>query len=126
MVVIRSSEIVDLKLLNESVLREVHSIPREGKALAKWKELLFFRIDANSGFWKKQKQQQKKGCPQNPAYSQSSLGRYYFNKLPFDISSIPELHQRRMNFIIKGLAGETCLMYDILTLVTIDLSMTPD
>ena len=37
-----------------------------------------------------------------------------FNKLPFGISSAPELFQRRMNSILEGLEEVVCLMNDVL------------
>ena len=40
-------------------------------------------------------------------------GRYCFNKLPFGISSAPELFQKRMNSLLVGLEGVLCLVYDI-------------
>jgi len=44
---------VDLKVLNESVLREVHPIPKVDDTLAQLAGVtLFSKLDANSGFWK--------------------------------------------------------------------------
>ena len=70
----------------------------------------FSKIGANSGFW------------QIELSKQSSLlttfitpfGRFCFNRLPFRISSAPELFQKRMSFALKGLGGVICLMDDIL------------
>ena len=82
---------VDLKPLNESVLREVHPIPTVDDTLAQLSGAsVFTKLDANSGFW------------QIPLDKKSQLlttfvtpfGRYYFSKLPFGISSAPELFQR--------------------------------
>ena len=43
---------VDLKALNESVLREVHPIPGVDEALAQLSGAkIFSKLDANSGFW---------------------------------------------------------------------------
>ena len=42
------------------------------------------------------------------------FGRYAFNKLPFGISSAPEIFQRHMNHILEGLEGVVCQMDDIL------------
>ena len=42
------------------------------------------------------------------------VGRYCFNKLPFGISSAPELFQQRMTEILTGLPGVVCQMDDIL------------
>ena len=81
---------VDLKPLNEGVLREFHPLPKVEETLAQLTgTTIFSKLDANSGFW------------QIPLASKSKLlttfitlfGRYYFNKLPFGISSAPELFQ---------------------------------
>ena len=43
---------VDLKALNQSVLREIHPIPRVDKILAQLAGATYFtKLDANSGFW---------------------------------------------------------------------------
>ena len=102
---------VDLKKLNESVLREVHPLLRvdETSALLAG-ATVFSKLDANSGFW------------QIPLAKESRLlttfitpfGRYCFNKLPFGITSAPELFQKRMKMILEGLSGIVCQMDDIL------------
>ena len=71
---------------------------------------VFSKLDANSGF------------RQIPLEEESRLlttfitpfGRYCFNKLPFGISSAPELFQRRMSAILEGLDGVLCQMDDVL------------
>ena len=102
---------VDLKKLNESVLREVHPLPRVDETLALLAgATVFSKLDANSGFW------------QIPLAKESRLlttfitlfGRYCFNKLPFGITSVPELFQKRMKMILEGLSGVVCQMDDIL------------
>lgn len=42
------------------------------------------------------------------------IGRYEFNKLPFGITSAPEISQRRMSQILSGLPGTVCPMDDVL------------
>ena len=43
---------VDLKPLNECVLREIHPLPKVGETLAQLPGAkLFSKLDANSGFW---------------------------------------------------------------------------
>ena len=102
---------VDLKALNENVLRECYPIPVVDDTLAQLSgATVFFKLDANSGFW------------QVPLSDESRLlttfitpfGRYCFNKLPFGISSAPELFQCRMNMILNGLQGILCHMDDVL------------
>ena len=71
---------------------------------------VFTKLDANSGFW------------QIPLDEDSKLlttfvtpfGRFCFNRLPFGISSAPEIFQRTMSDILEGLDGVICRMEDIL------------
>ena len=102
---------VDLKPLNTSVLREVYPLPKGDETLAQLSGgKVFSKLDANSGFW------------QIPLAKSSRLlttfitpfGRFCFNKLPFGISSAPELFQKRMSEILVGLEGVLCQMDDIL------------
>ena len=101
---------VDIKPLNESVLREVHPIPKVDVLGKLAGATVFSILDANSGFW------------QIPLAAESRLlttfitpfGRYCFNKLPFGISSAPELFQKRMSELLEGLDGVVCLMDDVL------------
>ena len=102
---------VDLKPLNESVLREIHPLPKVDETLAQLHgATVFSKLDANSGFW------------QIPLAEKSKLlttfitpnGRYCFNKLPFGISSASEHFQKRMSQILAGLDGVLVLIDDIL------------
>ena len=102
---------VDLKALNESVMRETHPIPKVDSTLAQLAgAAVFSKLDAYSGFW------------QIPLSDSSKLlttfitpfGRYAFNKLPFGIASALEIFQRRINQILEGLDGVVCMMDDIL------------
>ena len=102
---------VDLKPLNESVLRETHPLPGVDETLAQLTgATVMSKLDANSGFW------------QIPLAKESRelttfitpFGRYCFNKLPFGISSAPEHFQKRMSTVLDGLVGVLCLMDDIL------------
>ena len=100
---------MDLKPLNESVLREIHPLPKVDETLAQLHgATVFSKLDANSGFW------------QIPLVEKSKLltiftnGRYCFNKLPFGISSASEHFQKRMSQILAGLDGVLVLIDDIL------------
>ena len=72
------------------------------------------KLDANSGFW------------HIPLTAESRLlttfitpyRRFCFNKLPFDISSAPEVFQCQMNDILAGLPGVLCHVDDILVFGT--------
>ena len=106
---------VDMKPLNENVLREVHPMPKVDTTLAQLTgATVFSKLDANSGFW------------QIPLAKESRLlttfitpyGRFCFNKLPFGISSAPEVFQCHMNDILSGLPGVLCHVDDILVFGT--------
>lgn len=102
---------VDLTALNKAVKREVHPMASVDENLAKIQgSSIFTKLDANSGFW------------QIPLDESSRLlttfvtseGRYCFNRLPFGISSAPEIFQRIMSNTLEGLEGVICHMDDIL------------
>ena len=89
------------------MLREVHSIPRVDKALAQLTgATIFSKLDANCGFW-----QIPLSLESHPLTTFiTPFGRYHFNKLPFGISSAPELFQRRMNAIVEGLIDDVLVV----------------
>ena len=102
---------VDLKHLNEAVQREVHPLPKVDETLAQLSgATIFSKLDANSGFW--QIPLSKESCPLTTFMF--PFGRYWFNNLPFGISSAPELFQKRTSTILKGLEGVVCQMDDVL------------
>ena len=93
------------------MLREVHPIPTVEEAFAQQTgATMFSKLDANCGFWQ---------IPLSPESRPlttfvTPFGRFCFNKLPFGISSAPELFQKRMGFILEGVDGVTCLIDDVL------------
>ena len=93
---------VDLTRLNQSVKRERHPLPAVDQTLAQLAGAkVFTKLDANSGFWQ---------IPLSPASALLTTfithsGRYHFRRLPFGISSAPELFQRRMSEALHGLSG---------------------
>ena len=42
------------------------------------------------------------------------FGRFYFNRLPFGITSAPEYFQKRISDILAGLEGVVCMIDDVL------------
>ncbi|GFS12590.1 Pol polyprotein [Elysia marginata] len=102
---------VDLTALNKAVLREVHPLSSADDDLALLAgSRVFTKLDARSGFW------------QMPLDPQSRLlttfltpfGRFCMNRLPFGISSAPEVFQRRMSEILRDIEGVIRHMDDIL------------
>lgn len=102
---------MDLKPLNENVIREVHPLPKVHEILAQLSEAkVFSKLDANSGFWQIPLSQSSRPL----TTFITPYGRYWFNKMPFGISSAPKHFQKRMNYILTGLNGVLCLMDDVL------------
>lgn len=102
---------VDLKPLNQSVLREPHPIPKVDDTLALLSGAVHFsKLDANSGFWQIPLSESSRPLTTFIA----PFGRYKFNKLPFGVSCAPELFQHRMSRILEGLEGVVVLMDNVL------------
>ena len=102
---------VDMKPLNENVMREFHPLPAVDETLAQLSGArIFTKLDANAGFW--QIPLTKESRPLTTFIT--PFGRYQFNALPFGITSAPELFQKRMNTLLANLKGVLCLMDDVL------------
>ena len=71
---------------------------------------VFSKIDANSGFWQIELSKQLALL----TTFITPFGRYCFNRLPFRISTAPELFQKRMSMALEGLDGVAYLIDDIL------------
>lgn len=102
---------VDLKVLNKAVKREKYVLPTVDDILPKLAGAkVFSLLDAASGFWQ---------IPLDPNSAKlttfiTPFGRYYFNRLPFGITSAPEIFQREMTELLKGHEGVAVYMDDIL------------
>ena len=102
---------VDVRPLNQNVMRETFPLPTVDDVLAQLNgATVFSKLDANSGFW------QVPLAPQSRHLTTfiTHFGRYQFNKLPFGISSAPEVYQKRMSSLLEGLIGVLCLIDDVL------------
>ena len=102
---------VDLKLLNENVLRELHLLQKMDETLAKLAVTqIFSKVDANSGFWQIHLAKKSLTSPlSSPPSKDIASTRYHFW-----ISSAPEHFQKRMSAILSGFDGVLCLMDDVL------------
>ncbi|XP_038063010.1 uncharacterized protein K02A2.6-like [Patiria miniata] len=102
---------VDLRMLNKAVAREQFSIPTLEEVLGKIAGAqLFSVLDAKHGFWQ---------IPLHPDSQKlttfiTPFGRFCFNRLPFGITSAPELYQRIMSDLLVNLPGVVVYMDDVL------------
>ena len=106
---------VDFTKLNESVCRELHMLPCVEQILAQLSGAKVF----SKLFW-----QVKLSESSSPLTTFiTPFGRFRFQRLPFGITSAPEIFQR-MSEILLGLDGVVCMMEDVLILGQIKKSMT--
>ena len=89
---------VDLKNLNRAVKREKYMLPIIDDILPKLAKF-FLLLDAASGFWQ---------IPLDPECAKlttfiTPFGRFFFNRLPFGITSASEIFQREMTELLKDL-----------------------
>lgn len=102
---------VDLTKLNKSVKREHYILPTPDEITAKLSgATVFSSLDAASGFWQ---------IPLHPDSCKlttfiTPFGRYCFKRLPFGITSAPEIFQRKMLETLSELEGVEVFMDDIL------------
>lgn len=102
---------VDLKRLNEAVKREQYILPTTDEITAKLSgATVFSSLDAASGFFQ---------IPLHPDSCKlttfiTPFGRFNFKRLPFGITSAPEIFQRKMMETLQGLEGVEVFMDDIL------------
>ncbi|UYV63703.1 K02A2.6-like [Cordylochernes scorpioides] len=101
---------VDLTALNKFVKREHYPIPSVEYTLAQMGGAkLFSKLDANSGFWQIPLSEESSGL----TTFLTPFGRYRFKRLPFGISSAPEVFQRKMSNLLESQSGVNCHMDDI-------------
>lgn len=97
-------------MLNKTVKREKYVLPTINDSLPKLTGAKVFSLLDASGFW------------QIPLDTESTklttfitpFGRYYFNSLPFGITSAPEIFQCKMTELLKDHEGVAIYMDDIL------------
>ena len=102
---------VDLKKLNTAVERERYMLPSLEDIAPKLRgSSVFTKLDASSGFY------------QIPLDKESQIlttfmtpfGRFCFKRIPFGITSAPEIFQRIMSTMLKDHDGTEVIMDDIL------------
>nr|KAG5701917.1 hypothetical protein BaRGS_014982 [Batillaria attramentaria] len=101
----------DLKKLNSAVKRERYMMPTLEDVLQKLKgSAVYSKLDATSGFWQ---------IPLDDSTARlttfiTPFGRYFYRRLPFGVSSAPEIFQRTMETILEVIDNVICYYDDIL------------
>ena len=102
---------VDLKRLNAAVKRERYTLPTLDDVTSKLSGASVFTcLDAASGFYQIPLHEDS----QELTTFMTPFGRYCFKRLPFGITSAPEIFMRKMVQMLEGLDGVFCYMDDIL------------
>lgn len=101
---------MDPKDLNVNIKREHYQLPTRDEIISEMTNAKFFsKLDASQGFWQiKLHENSTKYCTFNTPF-----GRYCFLRLPFGISSAPEVFHRTMEQIIEGIDGVRVYVDDI-------------
>lgn len=97
--------------LNKAIQREHYQLPTRDEIHAKFKDAHYFsKLDARTGFWQMKLDQNssKLTCFNTP------FGRYRFLRLPFGITSAPEIYHRTIHMIYEHIPGCTTMMDDII------------
>ena len=102
---------VDLRKLNQAVIREKYIIPTFDDIIHQLRgSTIFSNFDAQSGFWQ---------LPLDPETAKlttfiTPYGRFYMKRVPFGISSAPEIFMRVVSEILQVIEGVICYFDDIL------------
>ena len=100
----------DMTKLNEAVKRELYPMATVEVSLAKIQGQIFSKLDANAGFWQIPLEEESKPLT---AFL-TPWGRYVYNKLPFGLTSAPEIFCREMDKILHNCKGVVIHMDDVL------------
>ncbi|RVE62485.1 hypothetical protein OJAV_G00157530 [Oryzias javanicus] len=102
---------IDPQDLNTAIKREHYPLKTIEEVVAEMPNARYFSVlDANHGFWQIQLDEESSHlCTFNTPF-----GRYRFNRLPFGISSAPEVFQRCIARHLEGLEGVVNVIDDIL------------
>ncbi|UYV76768.1 K02A2.6-like [Cordylochernes scorpioides] len=87
------------------------AVPKPGGKLRIWlgNACYFSKLDANPGFWQIGLAEES----QNLTTIITPFGRFFFKRIPFRISSAPEIFQRKMTQLLGKIEGVVCFMDDI-------------
>ena len=102
---------LDPRNLNKSIKREHFKLPTRDEVTAQFANAkVFTKLDASNGFWQMKLEDESTNlCTFNTPF-----GRYKYLKLPFGISSAPEIYHRTINSLFSHLEGVDTSMDDII------------
>ena len=101
---------VDLIKLNANIKREVHPLPSVDYTLGKiGNSKILSKNDTNSAFWQRKLSDESKLL----TTFITPWGRYYFERLPYSISTGSEQFQKVMEEKLEGLEGFKCQIDDV-------------
>ena len=102
---------LDPRNLNNAIKREHFKLPTREEIVAKFADAkVFSKLDASTGFWQMRlNEKSSEMCTFNTAF-----GRYQYLRLPFGISSAPEIYHRVIHTLFAHLEGVDTLMDDII------------
>ena len=102
---------IDPKDLNKAILRENYPIPTiEDIASRLHGAKVFSVLDAKNGFWHVKLDEESSYL----TTFHTPFGRYRWCRMPFGVSSAPEVFQRRMHELIEGLSGTEVVADDFI------------
>ena len=97
--------------LNQAIKREHHPMKTIEEVASRLPGAkIFSTLDAASGFWQIQLNEESA----NLTCFNTPFGRYKFNRMPFGITSAPEVFQRTMELLFEDIDGCEIIVDDIL------------
>ena len=102
---------LDPRNLNNTINREHFKLPTREEIAAKFADAkVFSKLDASTGFWQMRlNEKSSEMCTFNTPF-----GRYQYLRLPFGISSAPEIYHRVIHTLFAHLEGVDTSMDDII------------
>lgn len=102
---------VDLAHLNKFLRRERHQLPTVEEIMGSFQEArVFSKLDASFEFYQIHL---LKSCQKLTTFI-TPYGRYCYQRLPFGVTSAPEIFQQKFTEVLEGLEGVLNYMDDVL------------
>ena len=102
---------LDPRSLNQAIRRQHYKLPTREEVMAQFAGAkIFTKLDASKGFWQVQLDEASSyKCTFNTPF-----GRFRYLRLPFGISSAPEVYHKIVHEIFEGISGVDTSMDDII------------